>query len=83
MKLNYHNRNINLVEFKHNGCGIAMRQTVPYDSGLDYMSTTEGDTLHLEFSDLTEVDGLIHMLENFKKTCLGSWGYFTNTTYKE
>ena len=82
MKLNNSIRNINKVEFKHNGCGIAMRQTVPNNHGFDYMNS-EGDTLHLEFNDLSEVDGLIHMLENFKKTCFGSWGYFTNTTYKE
>lgn len=74
MKLNHSIKDINEFNFKHHGCKITY--------GSECMPS-EGDTLHIEFNDLSEVDELIHILENFKKTCLSSWEYFTNTTYKE
>lgn len=39
-----------------------------------------GTALCIEFNDLSEVDGLIHLLANFKTYCLNSPIYYTNRT---
>lgn len=79
MKVNYSSKEIGEIELHHNGAGLRFRSVIPK---LDMDSPVPEESLCIDFHDLSEVDNLISVLETFKKNCLRSWGYFSQSRNK-